>query len=34
MNAPLPITKLHHIARVTRRPAESIAFYRDVLGFQ
>ena len=34
MTALLPITKLHHIARVTRRPAESIAFYRDVLGFQ
>jgi catechol 2,3-dioxygenase-like lactoylglutathione lyase family enzyme len=34
MNAPLPITKLHHIARVTRRPAESIAFYKEVLGFQ
>lgn len=29
----LPITGLHHIARVTRRPEESIAFYRDVLGF-
>ena len=30
----LPITALHHIARVTRRPDESIAFYRDVLGFK
>ena len=30
----LPITSLHHIARVTRRPEESIAFYRDVLGFK
>jgi catechol 2,3-dioxygenase-like lactoylglutathione lyase family enzyme len=30
----LPITGLHHIARVTRRPVESIAFYRDVLGFE
>jgi catechol 2,3-dioxygenase-like lactoylglutathione lyase family enzyme len=33
MPASLPITGLHHIARVTRRPVESIAFYRDVLGF-
>jgi catechol 2,3-dioxygenase-like lactoylglutathione lyase family enzyme len=30
----LPITALHHIARVTRRPDESTAFYRDVLGFK
>ena len=34
MLQPLPITALHHIARVTRRPDESIAFYRDVLGFR
>lgn len=34
MSAPLPIVALHHIARVTRRPQESIAFYRDVLGFR
>ncbi len=34
MTAPLPITALHHVARVTRRPAESIAFYRDLLGFR
>ena len=30
----LPITALHHIARVTSRPDESNAFYRDVLGFK
>lgn len=30
---PLPILRLHHIARVTSRPAESIAFYCDILGF-
>jgi catechol 2,3-dioxygenase-like lactoylglutathione lyase family enzyme len=30
----LPITSIHHIARVTRRPDENIAFYRDVLGFK
>jgi catechol 2,3-dioxygenase-like lactoylglutathione lyase family enzyme len=34
MSTALPITALHHIARVTRRPEESIAFYRDVLGFR
>lgn len=34
MTEPLPITALHHIARVTRRPDESTAFYRDLLGFQ
>src|SRR6185503_18969285 len=34
MTGLLPVTALHHIARVTRRPVESIAFYRDVLGFQ
>lgn len=31
---PLPITGLHHIARVTSKPEESAAFYRDVLGFR
>ena len=34
MTNALPITALHHIARVTRRPTESIAFYRDLLGFR
>jgi catechol 2,3-dioxygenase-like lactoylglutathione lyase family enzyme len=34
MPAPLPIIGLHHVARVTRRPEESAAFYRDVLGFR
>lgn len=34
VNFRLPITGLHHIARVTKRPVESIAFYRDVLGFK
>ena len=34
MPAPLPIRALHHIARVTRRPDASRAFYRDVLGFR
>src|SRR5262245_39122965 len=34
MENPLPITALHHIARATRRPEESTAFYRDVLGFK
>jgi catechol 2,3-dioxygenase-like lactoylglutathione lyase family enzyme len=30
----LPIVALHHISLVTRRVEESIAFYRDVLGFR
>jgi glyoxylase I family protein len=30
----LPITKVHHIARVTRDAEKSVAFYRDVLGFR
>jgi len=30
----LPIMGIHHIARVTERPDESIAFYCDVLGFR
>jgi catechol 2,3-dioxygenase-like lactoylglutathione lyase family enzyme len=34
MPSPLPIDGLHHVARVTARPDESIAFYRDVLGFK
>ena len=34
MPHPLPILGLHHIARVTRRPDESAAFYQDVLGFR
>lgn len=33
MPAPLPILGLHHLAVVTRRPEESVAFYCDVLGF-
>jgi catechol 2,3-dioxygenase-like lactoylglutathione lyase family enzyme len=33
MHQPLPILGLHHLAVVTRRPEESVAFYRDVLGF-
>jgi glyoxylase I family protein len=34
MPAPLPIIRLHHIARVTSKPEESIAFYCNVLGFR
>lgn len=34
MTAPLPITRVHHIARVTDQPEASTAFYRDVLGFR
>ncbi len=34
MTNSLPIQGLHHIARVTSRPEESAAFYRDVLGFR
>ena len=34
MPASLPIIGLHHIARVTSQPEQSIAFYRDVLGFR
>ncbi len=30
----LPVTRVHHVARVTQRPDESCAFYRDVLGFR
>jgi catechol 2,3-dioxygenase-like lactoylglutathione lyase family enzyme len=32
--AALPIRGLHHIARATRRPEESKAFYCEVLGFR
>jgi catechol 2,3-dioxygenase-like lactoylglutathione lyase family enzyme len=31
---PLPINALHHISLVTRSVPESVAFYRDVLGFR
>ena len=31
---PLPIRHLHHIARTTRDPERSKAFYRDILGFR
>lgn len=34
MPDPLPIVGLHHIARITKDPDASIAFYRDVLGFR
>jgi catechol 2,3-dioxygenase-like lactoylglutathione lyase family enzyme len=34
MTQPLPIKGLHHIARTTRDPERSRAFYRDVLGFR
>lgn len=34
MPASLPITRVHHVARTTNQPDQSIAFYRDVLGFQ
>jgi catechol 2,3-dioxygenase-like lactoylglutathione lyase family enzyme len=34
MTPPLPIQRVHHVARVTTRPLESAAFYRDVLGFR
>jgi len=33
MTMPLALRGLHHISRVTSRLEESIAFYRDVLGF-
>jgi catechol 2,3-dioxygenase-like lactoylglutathione lyase family enzyme len=34
MKPPLPITYLHHVARLTKHLEESRAFYRDVLGFR
>lgn len=34
MTHPLPILALHHISRITKHLDASIAFYRDVLGFQ
>ncbi len=33
MTAPLPIRSVNHVAVLTKRLAESTAFYRDVLGF-
>ena len=32
--AALPIRSLNHVGRLTKHLEESIAFYRDVLGFQ
>ncbi|HUY33891.1 MAG TPA: VOC family protein [Pirellulales bacterium] len=34
MTSPLPLTSLHHVARLTNRLEASRAFYRDVLGFR
>jgi catechol 2,3-dioxygenase-like lactoylglutathione lyase family enzyme len=34
MTKQLPIRGINHIARATHRPDESIAFYRDLLGFR
>ena len=34
MTKPLPLQSLHHVAVSTQWPDESIAFYRDVLGFR
>lgn len=34
MSPPLPLRFLHHVARRTKRLEESVAFYRDVLGFR
>ncbi len=34
MPDPLPIQAVHHIARVTSDLEASLAFYRDLLGFQ
>lgn len=34
MSQPLPLLHLHHIARMTRDPDASKAFYCDILGFQ
>lgn len=34
MTAPLPLRSLHHVARLTKHLEESLAFYRDVLGFR
>lgn len=34
MTQPLPIRQLHHVARISRDPERSKAFYRDVLGFR
>ena len=34
MPAPLPLEAVNHVGVMTRRVAESIAFYREVLGFR
>jgi catechol 2,3-dioxygenase-like lactoylglutathione lyase family enzyme len=34
MPAPVPIRGVNHLGRVTKRLPESLAFYRDVLGFR
>lgn len=34
MTSPLPLSRLHHIARVTADAEASINFYCDVLGFE
>jgi catechol 2,3-dioxygenase-like lactoylglutathione lyase family enzyme len=34
MPRPLPITAINHLSVLTRKVAESTAFYRDVLGFR
>ena len=34
MPTPLPISAVNHVGVLTRRVAESTAFYRDVLGFR
>lgn len=34
MPSPLPLKSLHHVARRTRHLEQSVAFYRDVLGFR
>lgn len=34
MTRPIPLRSLHHVARRTKHLAESVAFYRDVLGFR
>jgi catechol 2,3-dioxygenase-like lactoylglutathione lyase family enzyme len=34
MPNPLPLKSLHHVARRTKHLEQSIAFYRDVLGFR
>ncbi|MGY8769488.1 MAG: VOC family protein [Pirellulales bacterium] len=34
MTLPLPLLKVHHLAVTTKNRDQSVAFYRDVLGFQ